>query len=237
MPLDDDLTEAFSDAQEILAADDVLEARQRGLRGKSIAIERVSLEEHLVDGIVTEAGGIVGVGIAAGDGEDPLTEKLDEFVVDLAGLPSVAKAFGKALRQSQLPIGGLEQDGAAVGATPALVEAGDEGLVEEIRKEQPLWNSRIIRARSLSSGESSMRCGTGRLERSDQLSARSRDSGWPSSSRSRPHDLGCLTYRVREVVNHESAVLKMRWSRKGSGGLPARNRDVVLRPRRRIVAP
>ena len=91
-----------------------------------------------MNGVVGEPGGVVGVGVAAGDAEDALGEKIQQFVSDLVGLPLVAKARGQVLEESEPSIGGLQQDGAAVGAAVELIEAGDDGLVEQVSKEHTL---------------------------------------------------------------------------------------------------
>jgi hypothetical protein len=109
-----------------------------------------------VDGIVAEASGIVGVGVTARDGEDSLAEKLDELMVDLAGLPAITKTPGKTLRELQPSIGRLEQHGAAVGAALGLVKAGDEGLVEQIREQNGLLRARIRRHEASAWFESSL---------------------------------------------------------------------------------
>ena len=64
--------------------------------------------------------GIVAIGMTARDAEDPLADQVRERV----------------------PIGRLEQDGAAVGTRVFLVERGDEGLVEQIREQNTCEASR-----------------------------------------------------------------------------------------------
>ena len=51
--------------------DGILEAREGGLRGQGGPGERIAVEQELVQGIVGQPGGVVAVGIAAGQAEDP----------------------------------------------------------------------------------------------------------------------------------------------------------------------
>ena len=77
--------------------------------------------------------------VAAGDPEDALTEELDRVVIDLPSLPLVAKTGSKRFGQAETLVGGLEQDGAAVGVRLLLIEGGDEGLFEQIGKQDRLF--------------------------------------------------------------------------------------------------
>jgi hypothetical protein len=98
--------------------------------------------------IVGEARGIVAVGVAAGNPVDALTEELDRVVIDLSGLPFVAKAGSEGIGQAQALIGRFEQDRAAVGAAVLLVECDDKGFVEEIRKQDRLLRGRVRQAKA-----------------------------------------------------------------------------------------
>ena len=67
----------------------VLEPRNRRLRGQGSAGHRVAPEQQLVDGVVGEMVGVVAVGMAARDAEDPLVEQVRQRVPHLAGFAPV----------------------------------------------------------------------------------------------------------------------------------------------------
>jgi len=105
----------------------VLEARQRRLRAQSWAIERIALEQQLVDRVVGQLGRVVAVGVAACQAEHALTDQVAEPMGDLAELPTVADGAGRPHRQAQPVVYRLHQHGAAVG-TGVLIEAGHDRL-------------------------------------------------------------------------------------------------------------
>ena len=73
-------------------------------------------------------------GVTARDAEDPLADQVRERVPNLPRCAFVGQTPGERLDQAVHALGRLEQDGAAVGTRVLLVERGDEGLVEQIRK-------------------------------------------------------------------------------------------------------
>ena len=73
------------------AAHRILEPRQRRLRAQGRAGERIAVEQQLVDRIVGQPGGVVAVGVAAGQPEHALPQQIAERVRDLARLPPVAE--------------------------------------------------------------------------------------------------------------------------------------------------
>ena len=92
-----------------------------------------------MDRVVGEVVGVVAIGMAAGNAEDPLAEQLRQRVPNLPEFPPVHQTAGETRHQPIHALGRLEQDGAAIGTRVLAVERGDEGLVEEIRKEDSLW--------------------------------------------------------------------------------------------------
>ena len=92
-----------------------------------------------MDRVVGEAVGVVAIGMAAGNPEDPLAEQLRQRVPDLPGLPPVNQTAGKARHQPVQPLGRLQQNRPAIGTCVLAVKRGNDGLVEEIRKENSLW--------------------------------------------------------------------------------------------------
>jgi hypothetical protein len=121
-----------------LDADAIFKPRDRRLRSQRLADNRIAAEQQLVNRIVAEPGGIVGVGVPTGEPKDPLRQQLGERVPHLRRLPIVDHTPGEAVDQTVPPLGRLEQDGAAIGTRVLLIEGGDEGTIEEIRKENSL---------------------------------------------------------------------------------------------------
>ena len=98
------------------SADAVLEARECRLQGQWISTHRIPTHKHLVYGILRQTCRVVAVGIAAGNGEDPLRHQLFKLVGDPAGIAPIPQALRKPLRQPQPQIDRLQQQRAAVRA-------------------------------------------------------------------------------------------------------------------------
>jgi hypothetical protein len=137
-----------SEPIQVRSAHGVLEPRQRGLRPQGGAVERIALEQHLVDRVVDQPGGIVAVGVATGQPEDTLPHQIPERVRDLAGLAPIANGAGQAPGQPELIVGQLQQQGAAVGAGVGLVEPGDDRLGNSVDLQRALryrlWPSSLL---------------------------------------------------------------------------------------------
>ena len=139
---------------EVGPAHGVLEPRQRGLRPQGRPVERIALEQQLVDRVVDQPGGIVAVGVATGQPEDALPQQIPERVRDLAELAPVADRAGQAPGQPELLVGQLQQQGAAVGAGVRLVEARDDRLGNPVDLQRALrYTSCGHRASSVSRGQ------------------------------------------------------------------------------------
>ena len=139
MPLDDPHRQLARQLVESGPADTVLEPRDRRLRGQRLAGDRVPPEQQLVDRVVGEVVGVVAIGMTAGNAEDPLAEPLRQRVPDLPELPPVHQTPGETRHQPIHALRRLEQHSATIGTRVLAVERRDEGLVEEIRKEDSLW--------------------------------------------------------------------------------------------------
>ena len=109
------------------------------MRGERLTGDRIPPEQQLVNGVVAQPVGIVPIGMATRDAEDPLAEQVRQRMPDLARLPVVDQTLGESLDHAVLPLRGFEQDRSSIGARVRLIEGGNEGLVEEIRKEDSLW--------------------------------------------------------------------------------------------------
>ena len=72
---------------ELLASHVVFEAGDRRLRGERLTGDRISPEQQLVKGVVAQPVGIVPIGMATRDAEDPLAEQVRQRMPDLARLP------------------------------------------------------------------------------------------------------------------------------------------------------
>ena len=139
MPRDDTHRQLTPQRVELLDPDVVLEPRDRRLRGEGVTVDRIAPEQERVGRIVGEAVGIVGVGMAARDPEDPLAEHIRQGVSDLPGLPVVDQTVGESVDHAVLPFRCAKQDSPTIGTRMRLIERSDEGLVEEIREEHSLW--------------------------------------------------------------------------------------------------
>ena len=82
--------------------------------------------------------GVVAVGMAARDAEDPLAEQIRQRVSNLPRCAPVSQAAGEGLHKAVCPLGRLEQDGAAIGTRLLLLEGRDQGLVEQVWEEDSL---------------------------------------------------------------------------------------------------
>src|SRR5271167_242618 len=118
---------------ELLASDGV-----RGLRSQIAARDRIAIEQHLVNGISGQASRVVGIRIAAGDGEHALRQQLAQTMIDLASLSLVPKTSRQTTDQSVAPVGSLQQDGSAIGTAMLLIELQHGGLGKNLGEQQTL---------------------------------------------------------------------------------------------------
>ena len=116
----------------------ILEARDRRLRRQALAADRIAIEQQLVDRIVGQRVGIVGIGMPAGDPEDALGQQIAQRMVHARRCPPVGQAGGQPVEQPESPVRRLEQDGAAVRAAVRLVEGHLERPIAEVGKEDSL---------------------------------------------------------------------------------------------------
>jgi hypothetical protein len=132
--VEDRIGDGLDESVELHRARRVFETRNRRLRGQPVSVDGVAPDEHLVDGIVGELVAVATIGVPQGDRKQSLLDELGETVADLARLSPIAKALGDRFAQSELLIDGLEQQGTAVRAAVLLVEAGHDGLRNQIGK-------------------------------------------------------------------------------------------------------
>jgi len=141
MAFDDRTGERFADAKKFLGANAVLEARKCRLACQRGAVDRVATDEHLVDGIICQASGVVAIGVAARHREHSLPNELGDLVGDLGGITSVFDASGQAFGQPQSLIGGFQKHRTPVRTAMVLVEPGDDGLGKKFWKNHTLCRS------------------------------------------------------------------------------------------------
>jgi len=98
----------------------------------------IALEQELVDRIVGQPGGVVAVGVAAGEAKESLPEQLERLMLDLARLAVVLETRRQPLGQPELGVDPLEQDRPPVGAGVRLVEGGDDGRAFPVELERDL---------------------------------------------------------------------------------------------------
>src|SRR6266446_4092762 len=91
-----------------------------------------------MNGIAGQAGGIVGVRVAAGNREYALRQQLAQAMINLPGLPLVPQAGGQFIQQSIATIGGLQQQSSTVGAALSLIKLGNDRLAKNSWEQQTL---------------------------------------------------------------------------------------------------
>jgi len=65
--LDHDIREFFGRAEQLFGRWGILEARQCRLRTQALPIDRVAVQEKLLDGIISQGAGVITVGVTGGD--------------------------------------------------------------------------------------------------------------------------------------------------------------------------
>jgi hypothetical protein len=127
----------------------VFEARHGRLRREPPAGDRIAVEQQLLDRIVRQPVGVIGIGIAARDPKDPLRQHVGPRVGHARRRPWVGQRRRQRRDHADRPLRRLEQNRAAIGAGVRLVEGGRQRLVEEIRKENSLWYRGVVQQRRL----------------------------------------------------------------------------------------
>ena len=101
MPLDERRRQLQPHPVERRPAHSVFEPGDRGLRGDWRAAHRIPPEQQLVDGVVGQMVGVVAVGMAARDPEDPLAEQIRQACVESSAVRAGQPGSGR--RPSQRP--------------------------------------------------------------------------------------------------------------------------------------
>jgi hypothetical protein len=139
MPRDDARRELPPHRIEFLDPSLVFEPRDRRLGSERRTADGVTSQQQLVNGIIGEAFGVIGIGMPTGHPEDPLGEQFAHRMAYLAGLPVIHQTRREVVEHSVLPFGCGEHHGAPVRACMLLIKGGNERLVAEIGKENSLW--------------------------------------------------------------------------------------------------
>jgi len=138
MPLDHHVGQSLAQAVKILATERVLESREGWLGRQSLALDGVASHQHLVNGILRQPCGIVAVGVAEGDGHDPLGQQLDHLVTDPARFPLIVDNRGQRIRQSEPGVRCPQQEPSSVGAATVVITLDDDGLANKLGEQQTL---------------------------------------------------------------------------------------------------
>src|SRR5271166_2809072 len=138
MALDHAGRQRLTQTIEFLPSDGVLKTRQRRLRSQIATRSRIAVQQQLVNRIGGQAGRIVGVRIAARDREHTLRQKFFQRMIDLARLPLVPQTPGQTADQSIATVGGLQQQGSAIGTALPLIELQHGRLGKNTGEQQTL---------------------------------------------------------------------------------------------------
>jgi hypothetical protein len=133
MLADDQIGQRVAQPRQRQGTDGILEAREGGLGSQGGPGERIAVQQPLVDGVVGQPRGIVAVGVATDQPEDPLADEFQDLVLDFAGLAPVPETTGDSRGDPELLIEGLEQHRAPIGAAVLGIELRDHKLVESER--------------------------------------------------------------------------------------------------------
>ena len=138
---DDHVGQGLSEPVELPRPDGVLEAGERRLRGEVGIRAGVAAHEELVDRVGLEVGGVVRIGVAAGQAEAALPDQRGQILLDLPRLAPLGNARRQAGGEMQVVVDGLEEHRPAVGALLRGVESRDQRLLEQRGEQHRLGNS------------------------------------------------------------------------------------------------
>ena len=127
---DHNIGQAFGNAKQVLGIDGVLEAGQCGLRPEALPVNRVALEQQLLNRIVGQGIRIITVRIAGCNAVYALAEKIQITVNNLPGLSCVAHEIVETFGQREIVIYSFEKNGAAIGIAVWLIEGDCNGFVK-----------------------------------------------------------------------------------------------------------
>lgn len=162
---DDGIGQRLAQAEQRARRDRILEAREGGLRRQARAVDRIAIQQQLVDGVVGQGVRVIRVGVPAREAEDALREEIPHGMAHAGRVPSVAQDARQRVDQAQATVRGLEQDRAAVRTRVGLVEGGDEGLGNEIREENRLCYRGVVQQRRLRVAKGTLQQGLSTMRR------------------------------------------------------------------------
>src|SRR6516162_3651231 len=122
----------------------IFETRQRRLGGEIETVYWISIQQEFMNGIAGQAGGVVGVRIAAGNREHTLRHQLAQGMIDLARLSRVPQASTQFLQQSIATIRRLQQQSSTIGTALPLITLSHHRLAKN-SWEQPTLCCAIVR--------------------------------------------------------------------------------------------
>jgi len=128
----------FTHTEQILRRSRVLETRDRRLRCQPLALNRIPIQQHLVNRILGQSIRVVAVRIPAGNPKHALLEKLSQLVGDPIRIPHVTQAVDQSPCQPQPLVRSLQQDRPAIRTASLLVERRDYLARKQLRKQPTL---------------------------------------------------------------------------------------------------
>jgi hypothetical protein len=141
MAIDDELAQGVAETMKCPWTDGVLEARQGGLGSQGVVGSEIDPGEQPMNGIFLEPCGVVGIGIAAGEAEDPLRHELTQRMPDLPGLTTINQAARQVIGEPESFIHRPKQDRASIRGSVGEIKGGRQGSGEKLWKDDSLCGS------------------------------------------------------------------------------------------------
>jgi len=96
--------------------------------------------------LVYFSSGATTIGMAARDREDALREQIADAVRHARRGAPIEDRCGEGVQQAEPPVGGFEQDRAAVRTRVRLIKGRDQGAIGKVGKENSLCYRRVVHA-------------------------------------------------------------------------------------------
>jgi hypothetical protein len=131
----------LSETIDVLAVHAVFEPREGGGTGQVLCgLQGQPLDAKLEQGIMTQAVGIVAVGIARGDLIDPLGQEVPQWMGDVRRVALVTHGRREARCEANLVIDAAQQEDPKVRRQGTTLEVGADGMPRHGRKGQLFWS-------------------------------------------------------------------------------------------------
>ena len=146
--LDDAVGKSLAHAKQFFAIHTIFKAREGWLRSEIFSFHRIPTHQEFVHRVGSQTRCVVAIFVAAGDGHDSLRQQLLNFVTNLPCLPFVFQTSRQGFGESQAPVGGLEEDGAPIGAALHLIKLRDDGPLKNSREHYILCCGMFVHAKA-----------------------------------------------------------------------------------------